>query len=80
VVKGESPCCQGKTTDFASEFIFLPRKSGWLPDLKLANLGVLFLQFRKGLSKDDKPQKLTLQHWLEAVSVEISSCDSSTFH
>jgi hypothetical protein len=46
----------------------------------LANLGVLFLQFRKGLSKDDKPQKLTLQHWLEAVSVEISSYDSSTFH
>lgn len=27
------------------------------------------LQVGKGLSKDDKAQKLALQHWLEAVSV-----------
>jgi len=28
----------------------------------------LSLQVGKGLSKDDKAQKLALQHWLEAVS------------
>lgn len=27
-----------------------------------------YLQVGKGLSKDDKAQKLALQHWLEAVS------------
>lgn len=30
---------------------------------------VIGLQVGKGLSKDDKAQKLALQHWLEAVSV-----------
>lgn len=27
-------------------------------------------QVGKGLSKDDKAQKLALQHWLEAVSLQ----------
>lgn len=28
------------------------------------------LQVGKGLSKDEKAQKLALQHWLEAVSLQ----------
>jgi hypothetical protein len=28
---------------------------------------LLYLQVGKGLSKDEKAQKLALQHWLEAV-------------
>lgn len=30
-----------------------------------------WLQVGKGLSKDEKAQKLALQHWLEAVSFSI---------
>ena len=33
-------------------------------------LGLLF-QVGKGLSKDEKAQKLALQHWLEAVSSQF---------
>jgi len=29
------------------------------------------IQVGKGLSKDEKAQKLALQHWLEAVSIDI---------
>jgi len=34
-------------------------------------LHVVFLKVGKGLSKDDKAQKLALQHWLEAVNPSI---------
>lgn len=33
----------------------------------------------KGLSKDDKAQKLALQHWLEAVSIELMYFNTVSF-
>lgn len=37
------------------------------------------MQVGKGLSKDEKAQKLALQHWLEAVSSFVSSCQIYLF-
>lgn len=76
MVEGKNQSCQGRNFS-----LLLADRSCSERNSIIMKISIAGLQVGKGLSKDEKAQKLALQHWLEAVSLTdhaallcISSC------
>ena len=65
-------CCRWKALDFAaldrSSVSFFNVEKHETAVSRWARAGTRVAKVGKGLLKDEKAQKLALQHWLEAVS------------
>jgi hypothetical protein len=71
VGEGKNQSCQGSVRIISrlSKFVFFQQSQFFRCEITNGICKSHQIQVGKGLSKDEKAQKLALQHWLEAVSI-----------